>query len=176
MVRLNQEHSKRTAPQHRGNAPAARQILSRGSRFFRRRRCISCGWRTMAFCCSAFNHYDDELLIYLAFPDGSEWRVPLRLSENSQRQIYENIADYIEPVLGVDRPELFDGPSVQNAIIRCRGTGQNFVLHAARFGIWYTKSSTRWIACRVGNATEQSNARELRVALFPMVRSLAATA
>lgn len=61
------------------------------------------------FVGSAFNHYDNEHLIYVVFPDGYEWRVPLLLSDDYQRRIYDRIADYIEPVLGIDRPELFDG-------------------------------------------------------------------
>ncbi len=61
------------------------------------------------FVGTAFNRYDDELLIYVAFPDGTEWRVPLTLSDDSQRRVFDNVADYIELVPGLDRPELFDG-------------------------------------------------------------------
>ena len=61
------------------------------------------------FAGSAFNWYDDVHMIDVAFADGSVWRVPLNLSDYSQRLVYDKIADYIEPVLGLDRPELFDG-------------------------------------------------------------------
>ncbi len=61
------------------------------------------------FVGSAFNHYDNELVIHVAFPDGNEWRIPLALSDNAQGLVFETIAIFVEPVYGSDRPELFDG-------------------------------------------------------------------
>lgn len=109
MVRLNQEHSKRTSTTswerslRRGRCYRVVRDFSDGDGAFH---AVGEQWH---FVGSAFNHYDDELLIYLLrFPTDRNGGFRLGYQE-SQRQIYENIADYIEPVLGVDRPELFDG-------------------------------------------------------------------